>query len=82
MRDLIEPPSSLHCEVCHGELRFKRIEQDDSVFDIVVEIFVCVECGRVHSRRMNRDPYAAHTAKSLLRGRADQPGEAGADRYA
>jgi hypothetical protein len=36
----------------------------------------------VHSRRMNRDPYAAHTARSLPRGRADQPGAAGGDRYA
>ena len=34
MRNLVEPPPSLHCEYCHGELRFKRIEPDDRGFDI------------------------------------------------
>jgi hypothetical protein len=77
MRNLVEPPPSLHCDRCRGELRFKRIEPDDRVFDIVVEIFVCAQCGRVHSRRVNRDPYAAHAARSIPRGKADQPGEAG-----
>ena len=82
MRNLVEPPLSLHCELCHGELRFKRIEPNDPVFDLVVEIFVCVECGRVHSRRMNRDPYAAHTARSMPRGNVDLQGGAGSNRYA
>jgi hypothetical protein len=82
MRNLVEPPPSLHCELCHGELRFKRIEPDDSVFDIEVEIFVCVKCGRVHSHRMIHNPYAAHTARSMPRGKVDQPGGAGSDRYA
>jgi hypothetical protein len=82
MRNLVEPPPSLHCEFCHGELRFKRIEPDDPVFDMEVEIFVCVECGRVHPRRKIHDPYAAHTARSMPRGNVDQPGGAGNDRYA
>ena len=51
MRNLVEPLKSLHCERCDGELRFKRIESADPVFDAEVEIFVCVKCGRVHSRR-------------------------------
>ena len=82
MRNLVEPPPSLHCELCHGELRFKRIEPDDSVFDIEVEIFVCVKCSRVHSHRLIHDPYAAHTAGSVPRGKVDQRGGAGSDRYA
>ena len=82
MRNLVEPPRSLHCELCHGELRFKRIEPDDSVFDIEVEIFVCVKCGRVHSLPVIHDPYAAHTATSIQRGKVDQPGGAGGSRYA
>ena len=82
MRNLVEPPLCLHCELCHGELRFKRIEPDDPVFDIEVEIFVCVECGRAHSRRRIDDPYAAHIARSMARGNVDQPGGAGSDRYA
>ena len=82
MRNLVEPPPSLHCELCHGELRFKRIEPDDPVFDMEVEIFVCVECGRVHSLPVIHDPYAAHTARSMPRGTIDQPGAAGDNRYA
>jgi hypothetical protein len=82
MRNLVEPPPSLHCEFCHGELRFKRIEPDDPVFDMEVEIFVCVECGRVHSLPVIHDPYAAHTARSIQRGKVDQPGEAGGNRDA
>ena len=82
MRNLVQPLPSFHCELCYGELRFKRIEPDDPVFDTEVEIFVCVKCGRAHSRRMMRDPYAAHVARTMPRGAADQPGGAGGDRYA
>jgi hypothetical protein len=82
MRNLVEPPPSLHCELCYGELRFKRIESDDPVFDTEVEIFVCVKCGRTHSRRTIHDRYAAHTARRMPRGNVDQPGGAGSNRYA
>ncbi len=82
MRNLVEPPPSLHCELCYGELRFKRIGPDDPVFDTEVEIFVCVKCGRAHPRRMIHDPYAAHTARSMPHGKVDQPGGAGGNRYA
>jgi hypothetical protein len=81
MRNLVEPPLCLHCELCHGELRFKRIEPDDPVFDTEVAIFVCVECGRAHPRRMIYDPYAAHTARSMPQGKAGQPGDDGGNRY-
>ena len=40
MRNLVQPPPSMHCELCDGELRFKRIEPDDPAFDMEVEIFV------------------------------------------
>ena len=82
MRSLVEPPPSLHCELCHGELRFKRSESDDPTFDRQVEIFVCVECGRVHSHRMIHNPYAPHTARSVPRGKDDEPDEAGSNRRA
>ena len=82
MRDLVQPLLSFHCELCDGELRFKRIESDDPVFDMEVEIFVCVKCGRSHSRRMIHDRYAAHTASSIPRGKVDQPGGAGRNKYA
>ena len=58
MRNLVDPPPSLHCELCHGELRFKRIEPDDPVFDIVVEIFV---------RRMRPCALAPDDSRTLCR---------------
>jgi hypothetical protein len=82
MRSLVEPPPSLRCERCHGELRFKQIEPDAPVFDREVEIFVCIECGRVHALRMIHNPYAAHLARSVLHGNVDRPGGAGSRRCA
>jgi hypothetical protein len=82
MRSLVEPPPSMHCEHCHGELRFKRIESADPDFDTEVEMFVCVKCGRAHSHRMIHDPYAAHTARGMPRGNVDHPSGAGGSRYA
>ena len=52
MRNLVDPPPSLRCQLCGSELRFKRIEPDSPVFDTQVEIFVCVKCGRAHPSRM------------------------------
>jgi len=75
MRILVEPPPSLHCELCHGELRFKRIEPDDPVFEREVEIFVCIECGRVHALRTSHNPYAAHLTRRVRRDNVDWPGE-------
>ena len=62
MRNLTQPPPSMRCERCNGELRFKRIEPDNPVFDMEVEIFVCAKCDHAHSLRVFHDPYAAHTA--------------------
>ena len=81
MRNLVEPPSSMHCKLCDGELRFKRIERDDPVFEMEVEIFVCSKCGRVHSRRMIYDPYTAHAARSMPPSMLGQPGGSGSSRY-
>jgi hypothetical protein len=82
MRNLVQPLLSLRCERCDGELRFKRIEPADPIFDAQVEIFVCAKCGRAHSRRMNRDPYAARVARNMPRDKVDRSGGADGDRYA
>jgi hypothetical protein len=71
MRNLVQPPPSMHCERCDGELRFKRIEPDDPVFDTEVEIFVCSKCGHVHSLPVIHDPYAAHTVPRPQAGGSD-----------
>ena len=39
MRNLVQPPPSMHCELCHGELRLRLIEPDDSVLDMEVHKF-------------------------------------------
>ena len=74
MRDLVPPPASMHCKLCNGELRFKRIEPDDPAFDMEVEIFVCSICGHVHSFPVMLSHYAAHTGSSVPPGKAGQPG--------
>ena len=79
MRNLVQPPPSMHCERCDGELRFKRIEPDDPVFDTEVEIFVCSKCGHVHSLPVIHDPYAAHTASSMPHGKVGQAGGSGSN---
>jgi hypothetical protein len=82
MRTLVQPPPSLHCELCYGELRFKLREPDDPIFDMGVEIFVCTKCGHEHSLRVPHDPYAAHTARSMPPGNVDHPSGADGSRYA
>jgi hypothetical protein len=44
-------------------LLFKRLETDDPALDLEVQIFVCAECGREHSRKLIHDPYTAHIAR-------------------
>ncbi len=65
MRNLVQPPPFMHCKRCNGELRFKRIEPDDPLFDTEVEIFVCSKCGHVHSVPVIHAPYAAHAVRNL-----------------
>jgi hypothetical protein len=82
MRNLVQPPPSMHCELCDGELRLKLIKPDDPVLDTEVEIFVCSECGHEHSRSVIHDRYAAHTASSMPPGKVGQPGGSGSNRHA
>jgi ribosomal protein L40E len=60
MRTLVEPPPALRCEVCNGELRLKKTEQDTSEFDITT--FVCTKCGHKESYRARHDPRSAPRA--------------------
>ena len=71
MRNLVQPLPSMHCEHCNGELLFKRIELDDTVLEIEVQVFVCAKCGREHSRKLIHDPYTAHTAQKRKDGQAE-----------
>jgi hypothetical protein len=49
MGNLVQPPPSLHCDHCNGELRLKLIEPANPVLELDAEIFVCAKCG--HSSR-------------------------------
>jgi hypothetical protein len=79
MRNLVQPPPSLHCELCNGELRLKLIKPDDPVLDTEVEIFVCAECGHEQSHSVAHDPYAAHTASSMPPGKVERQGGSGSN---
>jgi hypothetical protein len=66
MRNLVQPPPSLHCDLCQGELQLKRIDPDGPFLEWDCEIFVCMKCGHGHSYRVSHDRYAAHS-------RSDKP---------
>ena len=70
MRDLVQPPPSMHCARCNGELLFKMIVPGREVIDMDSQIFVCSKCGHEQSRRLIHDPYVAHTAASVPRNGA------------
>ena len=60
MRNLVQPPPSLHCDLCQGELRYKRTATDEPSLELDSEIFVCINCGHEQSYRVMHDRYAAH----------------------
>jgi hypothetical protein len=61
MRTLVEPPSSLHCDHCRGELRFRElIDLGIGSPDLDEEIFVCVKCGRERVFIVHHDQNMPH----------------------
>ena len=71
MRNLVEPPPSSHCNLCHGELLLKLIETNSSSFDLDTEIFVCAKCGHEQAHVVSHNHYAAQTAKKKPPAKAD-----------
>jgi hypothetical protein len=66
MRTLVEPPPTLHCKLCQGELRLKRIDPDGPSLEWDCEIFACIKCGHEHSFRVSHNHYAAHHGSDKL----------------
>jgi hypothetical protein len=66
MRPMVAPPPSLHCAVCQGVLRIKRVDPCGPLSEFESETLVCIECGHEHSFRVSHDRYTAHT-------RSDRP---------
>ena len=62
MRNLVQPPPSSHCVLCHGELRLKLIEPDGPALELDVETLVCAKCGHEQTYRVSHNHYSAHTA--------------------
>ena len=60
MRPLVEPPPTLKCALCGGDLLLKQV--DASVIDGKkdVELFVCTKCGHEQSFKVNHDQHSAH----------------------
>ena len=73
MRNLVEPPPSLHCEHCKGELQLKCIVPDDPTLDLDVEVFVCAKCGHEQTYSVNHNHYAAHTGRKVPPDKVGQP---------
>jgi rRNA maturation endonuclease Nob1 len=57
MRTLTQPPPSLHCELCGGELRLKLIDLADRQFDLEKQVWACAKCGHEQSYTAARDRY-------------------------
>ena len=57
MRELVEPPPSLHCDLCGGELRLKLIAPEE--LDLDTELFICSKCGHEQSYRVRHDRFSA-----------------------
>ena len=65
MRTLVQPPRTLHCDFCHGELRLKQSDQGGPFFEFNVNTLVCIKCGHETSYRMSHDRYAAPRASNI-----------------
>jgi len=61
MRNLVQPPPSLHCELCKGELRYKRTDPEGPFLELESQVFVCIKCGHELAFTVRRDRYAAHS---------------------
>jgi hypothetical protein len=71
MRTIVQPPPSLYCDICHGELQVKQLVPEGPSFEFDTEVFVCAKCGHEQSHRVIHDRYAANAAIRV------QPAKAG-----
>jgi hypothetical protein len=71
MRNLVQPPPTSHCDLCHGELRLKLVEPTDKPLDLDTEIWVCAKCGHEQAYVVSHNHYAAHTANKVPPAQGD-----------
>jgi hypothetical protein len=57
MRASVDPPPSLRCDLCTGELRLKKIEQHTSPLESDTTTFVCAKCGHEIGGLLHRSSY-------------------------
>jgi hypothetical protein len=65
MRNLVQPPPTSHCDLCHGELRLKRVEPTDEPLDLDTEIWVCARCGHEQTYVVSHNHYAPHATNKM-----------------
>jgi hypothetical protein len=65
MRNLVQPPPTSHCDLCHGELRLKRVEPTDEPLDLDTETWVCARCGHEQAYVVSHNHYAAHATNKV-----------------
>jgi hypothetical protein len=81
MRTLVDPPPSVNCALCKGELLVRHIEPNSAVPDMEIQNFVCAICGCEYSRMVKHDRYAAHAAKNMPPAELGQPDTRSNDRH-
>ena len=67
MRTLTQPPPTLRCDHCGGELRFKLAGPADP-FEMENEIFVCANCGHEQSYKVVHNHYSPHRSNVATKG--------------
>ena len=65
MRNLVQPPPTLHCDLCHAELRLKQVEPTDESLDLDIQIWVCARCSREQTYAVSHNHYAAHATNKV-----------------
>ena len=60
MRNLVQPPPSMHCDYCKGEMRLKLVEPVNAILELEAEIFICAKCGHERAHVVTHDHTMPH----------------------
>ena len=62
MRTLVQPPPSIHCDRCGGDLRLKLVKPSLRTDGFENETLVCETCSREQSCIVEHDKYSGPTS--------------------
>jgi len=60
MRKTVEPPPTIRCDRCGGQLTLKRVETAHSIFGANSNVFVCSNCGTERAFVVRNDADGPH----------------------